>query len=69
VILVVIAVRILYVFPAAYVPRLLFPRIRARGPYPPWQAPAIISWAAFAIPLAVAAFSGGDPDLFPRQAA
>ena len=28
-----------------YVPRFVFASIRARDPYPPWQAPVIISWA------------------------
>src|SRR5207249_6228566 len=44
-----------------YLPRLLFPRILERDPYPPWQQPAFASWtgmrgavtlaAALAIPL------------------
>jgi monovalent cation/hydrogen antiporter len=61
--LAVIVVRIVWMFPSTYLPRFLFPRIRARDPYPPWQAPAIVSWAglrgvvslaaAFAIPLTV----------------
>ena len=44
VVLAVILVRILWVFPATYVPRWLFPRIRERDPYPPWTYPAFISW-------------------------
>src|SRR3954447_10608758 len=46
----------------AYVPRLLFRRIRERDPYPPWQQVALVSWngmrgavslaAALALPLA-----------------
>jgi CPA1 family monovalent cation:H+ antiporter len=40
----VIVVRIVWVFPATYVPRLLFPAIRRRDPYPPWRYPAFISW-------------------------
>lgn len=42
---VTILVRVVWVFPATYVPRLLSPRLRARDPYPPWQVPAVISWA------------------------
>src|SRR5262249_20791407 len=42
--LAVIVVRILWVFPATYLPRWLLPRIRARDPYPPWRYPAFISW-------------------------
>jgi Na+/H+ antiporter len=57
----VIALRFIWVFPAAYVPRALSARIRAADPYPPWQYIALISWtgmrgavslaAALAIPL------------------
>jgi NhaP-type Na+/H+ or K+/H+ antiporter len=52
--------RIVWVFPATYLPRLLVRRIRERDPAPRWQVPAVISWtgmrgvvtlaAAFAIP-------------------
>jgi CPA1 family monovalent cation:H+ antiporter len=42
--LAVIAIRILWVFPATYVPRWLLPRLRARDPYPPLRYPAFISW-------------------------
>jgi Na+/H+ antiporter len=71
--LVVIGVRIAYVFPATYLPRLLFPRIRARDPYPSWRVPTIISWAgmrgvvslaaAFAIPLSAGRVGFPDRDL------
>ncbi|MGF1425297.1 Na+/H+ antiporter [Kitasatospora sp. LaBMicrA B282] len=54
-------VRIAWVFPATYLPRLFSARVRARDPAPPWQYPAAISWAgtrgvvslaaAFAVPL------------------
>ena len=36
--IVVIVVRFLWVFPAAYLPRRLFRSIRRRDPYPPWQS-------------------------------
>jgi CPA1 family monovalent cation:H+ antiporter len=45
VVLTVILVRIAWVFPATYLPRKLSRRIRERDPAPPWQAPAVISWA------------------------
>jgi Na+/H+ antiporter len=58
---VVIATRIVWIVPLTYLPRLLFPRILERDPYPPWQQPAFVSWtgmrgavtlaAALAIPL------------------
>src|SRR5215211_6832559 len=42
---IVIVLRILWIFPTAYLPRLLFRRIRERDPYPPWQSPVFVSWA------------------------
>jgi Na+/H+ antiporter len=41
----VIVTRIIWVPVFAYLPRFLFPRIRAADPYPPWQWPVVISWA------------------------
>jgi Na+/H+ antiporter len=59
--LAVIIVRILWVFPATYLPRLAFKRIGARDPYPAWQHVTIVAWtgmrgvvslaAALALPL------------------
>ena len=59
--LAVIVVRILWVFPASYLPRLLSKRIRRRDPYPSWRHVTIIAWtgmrgvvslaAAMALPL------------------
>ena len=40
----VVIIRIIWVYPATYIPRMI-PKIRANDPYPPWQYPAIISWA------------------------
>ncbi len=64
--------RVVWVFPATYLPRVLFCRVRARDPAPPWQVPAVISWAgmrgvvtlaaAFSIPLVT---SSGVP--FPGR--
>jgi len=75
--LAVIVIRILWVFPATYLPRLLFPRLRERDPAPPWQHVAIIAWtgmrgvvslaAASALPLTTkngAPFPGRDLILF-----
>ncbi len=42
--LAVILVRILWVFPAAYLPRLLIPSLRQRDPYPAWQHTTLIAW-------------------------
>ena len=41
----VVAVRLAWMFPGAYVPRYLFPKYRARHPYPPWQAVVVVGWA------------------------
>jgi Na+/H+ antiporter len=61
--LTVIAVRFLWVFPATYLPRLLWRAVRERGPAPTWQMPFLIGWsgmrgavslaAALALPLTV----------------
>lgn len=57
----VIVVRIVWVFPATYLPRLFSKHIRARDPYPSWRHVAIVAWtgmrgvvslaAALALPL------------------
>ena len=41
----VLVIRLVWVPIFTYVPRFLFRRIRERDPYPPWQAPVVISWA------------------------
>ena len=61
---VAIGVRMLWVFPATYVPRMLSRRLRERDPAPPWQSVFVIAWtgmrgivslaAALAIPLTLA---------------
>jgi len=70
--LTVIIVRILWTFPATYVPRWASRRLRERDPSPPRQAVMIIAWtgmrgvislaAALALPLTT---SSGDP--FPER--
>ena len=62
--LVTIILRISWVFPAAYIPRLLFKSIRTSESYPKWQSVFLVGWsgmrgvvslaAALAIPLALA---------------
>jgi Na+/H+ antiporter len=57
----VIVVRVLWVFPATYLPRLLSKRLRARDPSPSWKHVIIVAWtgmrgvvslaAALALPL------------------
>jgi CPA1 family monovalent cation:H+ antiporter len=41
----VVLVRVLWVPVFTYLPRWLFRSVRERDPYPPWQWPAVISWA------------------------
>ncbi|HXY85957.1 MAG TPA: Na+/H+ antiporter [Gaiellaceae bacterium] len=52
----VILTRIVWVPVFTYLPRWLFPRIRARDPYPPLSYPIVISWAGLrgAVSLAAA---------------
>jgi monovalent cation/hydrogen antiporter len=57
----VIVTRMIWIFPTAYLPRMLSRRLRERDPYPPWQYPTLIGWsglrgvvslaAALALPL------------------
>ncbi len=74
---VVIVIRLLWIFPAAYLPRFLSPALRARDPYPDWRDIAIIGWSgmrgvdslatALALPLATAVgapFPGRDIIIF-----
>jgi monovalent cation/hydrogen antiporter len=73
----VIVIRVLWVFPATYLPRLLFRKLRERDPCPRWQHVSIIAWtgmrgvvslaAALALPLKTstgAAFPARDLILF-----
>jgi CPA1 family monovalent cation:H+ antiporter len=70
--LAVVVLRYMWIFPATYVVRWAFPRIRARDPYPPWQHTTLLGWmgmrgavslaAALALPLHV---DGGGP--FPGR--
>ncbi len=77
VILAVIGTRLLWTFPAAYLPRYLSRRLRERETYPPWRHVAVVAYtgmrgavslaAALAIPLTVqdgSAFPGRDLILF-----
>jgi Na+/H+ antiporter len=42
---VVICVRIVWVYPATYLPRLLSKRVRLRDPNPSWRSVAVIGWS------------------------
>jgi monovalent cation/hydrogen antiporter len=68
----VILTRLVWIYPATYIPRWAWKRIRERDPYPPWQHPALIGWAglrgavslaaALALPLSI---DSGEP--FPQR--
>jgi CPA1 family monovalent cation:H+ antiporter len=70
--LAVIGTRLLWTFPAAYLPRYLSRSLRERNPYPSWQEVAVVAYtgmrgaislaAALAVPLTV---GGGAP--FPNR--
>ena len=53
--LVVIAVRVSWVFPAASLPRQLSARLRTRDPYPGWRNVAIVAWVGMRGGLSLAA--------------
>lgn len=55
IILTVIIGRFIWVFPAAYLPRFLFPSIRKKDPYPPWQFVFIVAWAGMRGAISLAA--------------
>ena len=69
---VVIGVRVLWVFPATYIPRLVSRRLRESDPSPPWQQVLLVGWtgmrgvlslaAALALPLTT---NNGTP--FPER--
>jgi Na+/H+ antiporter len=40
----VVAIRMLWVFPGAYLPRVLFRKIREREPSPSWQQVTVVGW-------------------------
>jgi CPA1 family monovalent cation:H+ antiporter len=75
--LAVIIIRILWVFPATYLPRLLFKKLCKHDPYPKWRHVTIVAWtgmrgvvslaAALALPLTIqdgSPFPGRDLILF-----
>jgi CPA1 family monovalent cation:H+ antiporter len=68
----VVISRFVWVFPAAYLPPLLSRRVRERDPAPPWQLPALVSWAGMRGVVSLAAAltlpattAGGAP--FPQR--
>ncbi|HEY4006309.1 MAG TPA: Na+/H+ antiporter [Pseudonocardia sp.] len=58
--------RLVWVFPATYLPRLL-PSVRRRDPFPTWQNPAVISWAGMRGVVSLAAAFAITPDVPHRE--
>jgi CPA1 family monovalent cation:H+ antiporter len=67
--LTVIVARIVWVFPATYLPRWLSARVRARDPSPRPKAVFVVSWAGMrgAVTLAAALALPIDPVAFPER--
>jgi CPA1 family monovalent cation:H+ antiporter len=55
-----VVARIVWVFPATYLPRLI-PAVARRDPHPPWRIPAVISWAGMRGVVSLAAAFAIDP--------
>lgn len=62
----VILARVVWVFPATYLPRLLSARVRDRDPAPPVRAIAVLSWAGMRGVVSLAAALALAPD-FPQR--
>jgi monovalent cation/hydrogen antiporter len=62
----VIVTRILWVYPATYLPRFFSPSLRARDPYPPARSVFIVSWAGMRGVVSLAAAFALPPD-FPSR--
>ena len=56
----------MWVFPATYLPRLI-PAVRRNDPAPPWQYPAIVSWAGMRGVVTLAAVLVLPPELEHRN--
>jgi CPA1 family monovalent cation:H+ antiporter len=63
----VIVARIVWVFPATYLPRRLSAKIRARDPYPPPQAVFVVSWAGMRGAVSLAAALALPLEGFPER--
>lgn len=66
VVAIVVVSRVVWIFPATYLPRLV-PAIRRRDPMPPWQQPAVISWSGMRGVVSLAAVLSLPRD-FPQRA-
>jgi CPA1 family monovalent cation:H+ antiporter len=64
--LAVILIRILWVFPATYLPRLIFKKLCRRDPYPQWQQVTIVAWTGMRGVVSLAA-ALALPKVFPGR--
>ena len=62
-----IVIRFLWIYPAAYLPRWLSPRIRARETAPGWRQLAVIGWAGMRGVVSIAAASAIPLDMPGRD--
>jgi CPA1 family monovalent cation:H+ antiporter len=58
--------RFVWMFPAAYLPRLLWPPLRRRSPFPPASFPLVLGWAGMRGVVSLAA-ALALPDRFPGR--
>ncbi|TAL06279.1 MAG: Na+/H+ antiporter, partial [Verrucomicrobia bacterium] len=64
--LAVIVIRILWVFPATYLPRLIFKKLCRHDPYPRWRHVTIVAWTGMRGVVSLAAALALD-DTFPGR--
>jgi len=62
----VIVLRIIWVFPATYLPRLIFRKMCARDPYPNWRHVTIVAWTGMRGVVSLAA-ALALPEKFPGR--
>ncbi|MCA0399051.1 MAG: Na+/H+ antiporter [Bacteroidetes bacterium] len=71
--LIAIVVRMIWVFPATFIPRWLFPSIRRRETSPTWKGPLLIGWAgmrgvvSLATALSIPLFMNDGVTPFPKR--
>ena len=67
ILLVTIAVRLIWVYPAAWIPRLLSAKLRSRDPFPPVAALLLIGWTGMRGVVSLAAALALPSDFEPRN--
>jgi CPA1 family monovalent cation:H+ antiporter len=64
--LVAVAARFVWLYPATYLPRLLWPPLRRRDPNPPWTYPTVLAWSGMRGVVSMAA-ALALPNTFPGR--